>query len=175
MCNPMLAVAAVSVIASATASAISIVQAQNQAEAETKSAESAAASDYQRATLQQEQINASAGLDMTERLRQSLKERAAIRLSAAEAGLTTGREELAAHQAASKDISIMEANRSAGIEQSQAEKDAIFANAQGRIRAAASRVPSPFMAGLQIATSTAAAGAQGYAAGRSIAGPAPKT
>jgi len=168
MCNPALAVMAITTIASVATGVTSYVQSENVADAEKKAAEGAAASDYQQATLQQDQINAAAGQDMTERLRQSLKERAAIRVSAGEAGLTTGREELASYQSASKDVAIMEANRSSGVEQTQVEKQAIFANAQGRINTAQSRVPSPFMAGLQISTSAAAAGAQGYAAGKGL-------
>lgn len=167
MCEPIY-FAAAAVAISLASGVTSYVQGKRNAEAEVDAANKAAISDYNRATLQQQQIDAAGSLDMTERLRQSLKERAAIRVSAGEAGLTTGREEIAAHQSASKDLAIMEANKSGSIEQIQAEKGAILANAQSRINLANSRTPTPWMAGLQITSSAASSGLGAYATAKSI-------
>jgi len=177
MCPPT-AYAIVSIVATVASGVASYVsqknaaeQSENIANVEAKNAQAAAASDYQQQQLQQEQINAAAAQDQTERIRQSLKERAALRVASAEAGLQVGREELSSYQSASRDIAVMEANRKAGVNQTQAQKEATHATAQGRINSAMSRVqaaPNPYMAGLQIATSAAASGMSGYAAGKSL-------
>ena len=79
MCEPVSVISAVVSIASGVASYVGQRNAVNDAqEAETAAANAAAAADYQQQTLQQEQINASAAQDMTERLRQALKGRACI-------------------------------------------------------------------------------------------------
>lgn len=169
MCEPVSIISAVVSIASGVASYVGQRNAVKDAqEAETAAANAAAAADYQQQTLQQEQINASAAQDMTERLRQALKERAAIRTASGEAGLTTGREELASYQAASRDVAVMEANRKAGVAQTQTEKAATQAAAQSRINSATARTPSPWVSGLQIASGAMSAGLQGYAVGKSI-------
>lgn len=173
MCEPATWIAAISAVVSIATGVTSYVQQKNNAEDlqenETKAANAAAASDYQQQVLQQDQINASSAQDMTERLKQSLKERAAIRTSSGEAGLNaSGREELVSYQSASRDVAVMEANRKAGVAQTEIEKQATFSNAQSRINSAKARTPSAWMAGLQIGSGAFSSGVSGYAAGKSI-------
>lgn len=165
------AIPAVLMAVTAAASTAMSIQAQNQqAEATADAAKNAAASDYIQQTEQQDQINQQAALDKAERARQAMFERASLRVSQGESGLvgiSQDKEMNGVTFNQAYDTSIIEANRSNKVRQTQVEKDATYSAAKGRINVANSQITSGAMAGLQIGMSGASGAAQGYTMGKS--------
>lgn len=156
MCNPiaiMGVAVAVSTITSIAGTVMSANAANDAADRQTKSAQDAAAIDMQQLQQQQEEANAATALDKTERLRQAMKERAALRSSSADggvAGISPDSLEQNSYMSAGNDISILEANRSNFNQQTQLEKQAVRSRAQSRINEAQAGRKSGWATGLQI-------------------------
>lgn len=168
-----MAIMAVMAAASAASTAMSVKAQNDQANAEADAARNAAAADYIQQTEQQSQIDQQAAIDKSERAKQALMERAALRVAQGESGLSglsQDREQAATYMNEAYDASLIEANKANRIRQTQFEKDATYANAQGRVNVASSRFTSGAMAGLQIGMSGATGAMQGYSVGKSLSG-----
>lgn len=170
MCNPAIAVAIISAVATAASTAMSISAQNDQAEASADAAKNAAAADYQQQVEQQSQVDQQSAIEKSERARQAMIERASLRTAQGEsglAGISPLREMNAIDMKQTYDMSIMDANRNNKIKQIETEKNSTYVNAQGRVNTANASKVSPLMAGLQIGMSGTSGALQGYTYGKS--------
>lgn len=167
MCPPVFAAAAILSTIATTASSVMSVKANNDAaKAEMANASASTEQQYQQLREQQIQVNDQAALEKLERQRQALRDRAKIRVSQAEAGITGNTAERELNDAAfqeSYDLSIMEANRSNAISQSVTTGRAIGQEGLSRWKSAKNKRISGLSAGLQIGGAALSSGMQGYA------------
>lgn len=134
------------------------------AKAEGQAATEAATADYAALTQREQQIDTQATTEKLERQRQGMRERALLRVTAGEAGIggiTPIREQANSLLQESYDTGILEYNRENRIDQTEVEKQKVYADAKGRMNVARSKTQGGFMAGLQIG----AAGLSGAASG----------
>lgn len=198
MCNPAAIVMAVMSVASTAMSVAAQSQqieamndqanaARSASEANTKmeadAAANAAAQDYMAVGAQQDEINQQAAQEKQQRALLAMRERAALRVSAGEAGLAGGVVDGAikdTYMNESADMGTLEANRANKIKQAQLSKGQIQATAQGRVNQGISNMrstfaqnpnktaPSAWVSGLQIGMAGASGAMQGYAYGQSL-------
>ena len=150
--------------------------ADNNARMEADAASNAAAQDYLAISTQQDEINQQSAQDTNQRALQAMRERAALRVSAGEAGVQGASVDGAfkdTYMAQGADMATIETNRTNKIRQAQLTKGSVQANAQGRINQGISnqrstysntmdkKAPSMWVSGLQIGS----AGVGGYMQG----------
>ncbi|MFC1524616.1 hypothetical protein ACFL6N_07490 [Thermodesulfobacteriota bacterium] len=163
MCNPALAVAAISMVGTG----VQIHQNNQAAEDSAENAHDALMADYDLLDLQQDQINDAAAQDKLERERQGMRDQAKIRVANSEAGTLGNSALMEMHNSmfqTSYDQMIMERNRDGAIKQAQAGKGKANVTYEGRKSQAKSRMTSSALAGLKIASS----GTDGYARGQNL-------
>lgn len=149
MCNPALAMLAIS----AASSAVSYANQSSAAKAQTKAVEDGYRQEMFNTARQYEQQNQVAMEDMSQRHREYLIEEGRLRTIGAESGLygaTQDRIEAEARNNASEDIATLEANRLRGSEQVSAQANA--KRFQANSQYANIRQPSAVATGLQIAS-----------------------
>lgn len=143
------------------------IQQQNSAmEAQGIAANEAARVDYDLLNKQEGQINDQAALDTFERERQGMREMAKLRVAQGESGAlgnTALRELNNSMLQTSMDTGIIDSNRDNSIDQAEASKQAVSANARGRINQAKANTVNPLNAFMKIGSS----GASGYSSGYS--------
>lgn len=169
MCEPT-TIATIAAISAIGSSALSVMSANKQAAATEEAAKNAAAADYVQQTEQQDQVNQQASLDQAQRAKQAMMDRASLRVAQGESGLSgisSAKEMGAVDFNEYYDMSVIESNRMNRIRQTEAEKNATRANAQGRINMAASQRTPGWAAGLQIGMAGATGAMQGYTMGKS--------
>lgn len=145
MCSPVLAVTAVSAVAS-------YMSQQSQAEAQEAALKNQADAQASSAKLQKEQVNEQAADEMSARAKQAQAAEARLKVAAGESGVSgvsEDRNEAEVQFNASQDIATIENNRQAKMKQINAGIDA--SNAKGESAAASIREPSMLGSGLQIA------------------------
>ena len=135
------------------------------ADSATHSAENAAAADYAAQYTEQEQVNAAAAQESGERARQAMIERARLRVSAGESGLsgiTPQKEQSEVYMQEGLDAATLEVNRANKIRQVQAEKGKTEATRESRINAANSTRQSGWSTALQIGSAMVSSGSDIY-------------
>lgn len=148
-----------------------INQSNDVAAAERDAADKAAAADYEQLTLRQQQESEKTSLETVDRMRQGLRERAAMRVSAGEAGIagiTPIREQAVSMLSQAWDTGIIAENRNNQLESINAQRDEVRATQEGRYNVANAKTVNPFMAGLQIAGAGAQGAMQGYSFGKML-------
>ncbi len=151
MCDPV-SLALLSMGLGAIGSGQQQIAKNEQATAEIKAARAAAVSDYSQLMLQQNQINDQSRLEMVERAKQNMRQRASLSSAMAEAGISgnsAAREMVLADQEAAWDTSIIEANRQNRIRQNITDQESVYSNQVSRINVAKSQIKNPWLAGLE--------------------------
>jgi hypothetical protein len=154
MCDPVSAGLAIS----ALTTVVSVQSQAQSAKAQQNAINEGWLRDMEAANVQQQQINASSAERSFERVREARQEMASARVGAAESGiggLLAGRLEAEPVTYAAQDLSTIETNRRAGIDQSLLDRDA--RSAKYRSAYAGVEKPNYLGAGLQIAGATATA------------------
>lgn len=139
---------------------------QNELAAQTaKAANDNARAAYATADRREEQIRSQEQLQRFERYRQAQREEAKVRVAAGEAGVLGGvspaRSVINAWMQNGYDQGIISANADNQIEQTETEKQSIYAQAQSAINKAKASVTNPFFGTLQVGMSALS----GYALG----------
>lgn len=163
MCNPALAMMAISM----AGSAMSAVQQSRAAEAQMQATVDAYKLDQEALQAQMDEENDAVRLQQFERMRQAMKEQSALAVALGEANMTgnTPFMELSDVLAqADYDISIMESNREKAMSQGGRSQQKVFADAKGRINTAQAQGGNLLTNGLAIV----GAGVKGYTTGAAL-------
>jgi hypothetical protein len=170
MCNPLAVMGVMAVMSAATTTA-QVVQANHQADATEAAANNAAAADYTQENAAESQINQQNEQDSLQRAQQAMQERAKLRVSAGDAGIggiSPTRDLVDSFMRESNDQGIIATNNANHIASIEAQKNATYAQDQGRYNVASAGAPGLWTAGLQIGASTAQGAFQGYSMGNQI-------
>jgi hypothetical protein len=166
MCYPIIIPIAMAAV-SAAASAYGVVQQNKAMKLQAEEASKAEGLDLSRLTARSEEESDAAAQEKLQRELQTQRERGRIRVAQGEAGVTgptTLRVLSSSLRQGAMDVSVIEANRLAKIEQLQYDRMGVSAKAESRRAGAQAGFVSPGLAALQITGSAA----EGYAAGSSL-------
>lgn len=189
MCEPttigMLAMAALSAAASMTQASMQQKQQNDVADAEREAASMAARSDRDQLAVRQQQVSEKTSMEVVDRMRQGMRERAAMRLSAGEAGIagiSPIREQASSMLNQAWDTGILAENNQNALMAINAQREDVDATEKGRYNVANAKSVDPFMGGLMIGAAGVQGAAQGASMGKSMGGsftsgnaPAPTT
>ena len=167
MCHPAIP-AVIMAIAAAGSTAASIHSNNQQAKAAVDAANKAADADYAALEQQQREGMDAAAVERMERIRQGLRERAALRVNSGEAGLAGVTPALTQETSLFQegyDLSIIEQNKNNRLLQGARTANSIRATNEGRLGEARSRMTSGTMAALQIGLAGTSGAMQGYSMG----------
>jgi len=151
----MAAAAVIAAVAAAASTAISIDAQNKQAEAQVEASEKNYASQQNQADVKAQEISAQNEQSKTELQKQGLRERARIRVSQSEgglSGLSLDRIMDISKLNEESNIEMMDRNTSDKLSQNTMETLSMRSKAQGNINTANSRMTSGGMAALQIGT-----------------------
>lgn len=153
MCEPA-TIAMIAITAASTA--VTYSQQQNSAKAQVQAIQNDYANQQVQLQEQQFQTNAQSQQAMSERARQAQAERSRLRVAAGEAGLAGGVYDSLLRDSyvqEGSDLSILESNRSARMQQSKVDGQSLQSHAKSNLNQV--KRPSAVAAGLQIAGSAA--------------------
>ncbi|MCK5614728.1 hypothetical protein KAR91_73380 [Candidatus Pacearchaeota archaeon] len=161
MCNPMLAVMAVTTVMSVAGSVAQTKQQNQMAEAQGEAANAAARFDYEQLAQQGMEANEAAAQDKLQRKLQTQRELGTIMVAQGEAGVG-GKSALRvmgnAMMQGSYDVSVIEANRLSKARQTIASAEGVRAKAEGRINEARAMTSDGRLSAVMAGVSGAASG-----------------
>ncbi len=171
MCNPAFIPMAIMAVGAAVQTGVQIDSSNKQSNAISESAQMAANADYMAIEEGQQEAYRSNRLEKFERMRQGMRERAKMRVSAGEsgvAGISPYRDQVNSFLQESYDKSIMNDNAMAKVAQGSRESAKVSATATGRGNEARAMHTPLWLSGLQISNAGASGAMQGMSMGSSF-------